>query len=207
MRKRNTIRLNESTLKRIIKESVKRVLKESEFLDDMEFMDDINSLDDSEYMDDGDLEPQYDKFPHDQWDYGTNLNPNIVAGLDPHSIYRTGQGNKKADNYASWDYFDAIRNGARNRMARQAIAKQSLRAGKPTMIDKELKQDWLTSRNLRRIGGTYYGFPTAYDDFKKELDKRWENQIEAEKYEKMADTRPLHRKGSLNRELDKKIRR
>lgn len=83
MRKRNTIRLNESTLKRIIKESVKRVLKESEFLDD------------SEYMDDGDLEPQYDKFPHDQWDYGTNLNPNIVAGLDPHSIYRTGQGNKK----------------------------------------------------------------------------------------------------------------
>ena len=92
-------------------------------------------------------------------------------------------------------------------MARQAKAKQSLRAGTPTYTDKEVKQDWITSRHSPHIGGTYYGFPTAYDDFKKELDKRWENQIEAEKYEKMADTRPLHRKGSLNRELDEKIRR
>ena len=205
--RRNTIRVNESTLKRIIKESVKMVLRESEFLDDMVYMDDIKSLDDNEYMDDGDLEPQYDKFPDAKWDYGTNMNPNIVDGLDPHSIRRSGQGNKKADNAASWDYFDAIHNGARQKMTSQAKTEQSRRLGRPTMIDKEMKQDWITSRRLPRIGGTYYGFPTAYDDFKKELDKRWENQIEAEKYEKMADTRPLHRKGSLNRELDEKIRR
>lgn len=189
MRKKNTIRLNESMLNRVIEESIKRVLKEGK------------------YMDDGDLESQYDKFPDDKWDYGTNMNPNIVDGLDPHSIYRTGQGNKKADNYASWDYFDAIRNGARHEMANKAKAEYSRRIVRPTYTDKAVKRDWITSRRLPHIGGTYYGFPTAYDDFKKELDKRWENQIEAEKYEKMADTRPLHRKGSLNRELDEKIRR
>ena len=182
MRKKNTIRLNESMLNRIIKESLKRVLKESE------------------YMDDGDLEPQFDKFPLEQ----------LRSGYDddsPYGIRNSGKGNKKADNAGSWDYFDVVRNGARNSMASMAKAVQSIRAGIPTYTDKEVKQEWINSRRLPHIGGTYYGFPTAYDDFKKELDKRWENQIEAEKYEKMADTRPLHRKGSLNRELDEKIRR
>ena len=166
----------------------------------MEYMDDIKSLDDSEYMDDGDLEPQVHKITPKTWSEECD-------GYFPYMIRNSGKGNKKADNACSWDYFERIRDGVRDSMARKAKTKQSLRAGKPTMIDKEMKQDWITSRRLPRIGGTYYGFPTAYDDFKKELDKRWENQIEAEKYEKMADTRPLHRKGSLNRELDEKIRR
>jgi hypothetical protein len=39
------------------------------------------------------------------------------------------------------------------------------------------------------------------DDFKDELDKKWKSQQERAKYEKMADSRPLHRKSSLNREL------
>lgn len=180
--RRNTIRLNESTLNRIIKESVKRVLKESE------------------YMDDGDLEPQFDEFPLERYRSGYDY-------YNPYYIRNSGKGNKKADNAGSWDYFDVVRNGARNRMASMANVEHSIRAGKPTYTDKEVKQEWINSRHLPHIGGTYYGFPTAYDDFKKELDKRWENQIEAEKYEKMADTRPLHRKGSLNRELDEKIRR
>lgn len=37
------------------------------------------------------------------------------------------------------------------------------------------------------------------DDLKDELDKSWKDTKDIEKYEKMADTRPLHRKGSLNR--------
>ena len=205
MRKKDTIRLNESMLKRIIKESVKRVLKENEFLDDMEYMDDIKNLYDSEYydseyMDDGDLEPQAHKITPKTWSESH-------YGFYPYITHNSGKGNKKADNAASWEYFDRIRDGVRDSMARKAKTIQSMRTGKPTMIDKEVKQDWINSRHLPRIGGTYYGFPTAYDDFKKELDKRWENQIEAEKYEKKADTRPLHRKGSLNRELDKKNRR
>lgn len=36
---------------------------------------------------------------------------------------------------------------------------------------------------------------------KEKLDKMWKNQQERDKYEKMANSRPLHRKGSLNREL------
>ena len=37
------------------------------------------------------------------------------------------------------------------------------------------------------------------DDLKDELDKSWKDTKDIEKYEKMADSRPLHRKGSLNR--------
>lgn len=98
MRKKNTIRLNESTLRKIIKESVKRVLRESEFLDDMEYMDDIKSLYDSEYMDDGDLEPQVHKITPKTWSEERD-------GYFPDMINNSGKGNKKADNACSWDYF------------------------------------------------------------------------------------------------------
>ena len=39
--------------------------------------------------------------------------------------------------------------------------------------------------------------------FKNKLDKQWKNTKDMEKYSKMADSRPLHRKGSLNRAMDK----
>ena len=79
------VRLTESDLHRIIKESVNRIIKESD------------------YMDDGDLEKQYGKNPDSMYTYGTNLNPEVVSGLDPHSMRRSGMGNKNADNKASWD--------------------------------------------------------------------------------------------------------
>lgn len=38
--------------------------------------------------------------------------------------------------------------------------------------------------------------------FKAKLDKQWADTQDKERYTKMADTRPLHRKGSLNRTFD-----
>jgi hypothetical protein len=39
-------------------------------------------------------------------------------------------------------------------------------------------------------------------DFKNYLDTQFKNQDEIEKYSRQADSRPLHRKGSLNRAFD-----
>ena len=36
---------------------------------------------------------------------------------------------------------------------------------------------------------------------KNDLDNKWKTQQDRNKYNKQADSRPLHRKGSLNREL------
>ena len=43
--------------------------------------------------------------------------------------------------------------------------------------------------------------------FKDELDKQWQDTKDKEKYSKMADSRPLHRKGSLNRAMEEAIRK
>lgn len=62
------IRLTENDLHRIILETTKKMLTEGEF------------------MDDEDLETQYGKNPNSMFTYGTNLNPEVVSGLDPHSM-------------------------------------------------------------------------------------------------------------------------
>jgi hypothetical protein len=54
-----------------------------------------------------------------------------------------------------------------------------------------------------------YKYPKKYDgyfnghmdDIKNDFDNRWEKSKEIDKYTKQANSRPLHRKGSLNREL------
>jgi hypothetical protein len=73
-------------------------------------------LKESEYMDDGNLESQYGKNPDSMWTYGTNLNPSVVDGLEPNQVRHAGNGNIKNDNNASWDYFDAVSNGADMKM-------------------------------------------------------------------------------------------
>jgi hypothetical protein len=40
---------------------------------------------------------------------------------------------------------------------------------------------------------------TPNERFKQDLDKQWKDTQDVEKYSRQADSRPLHRKGSLNR--------
>ena len=42
-------------------------------------------------------------------------------------------------------------------------------------------------------------YDTPNSLFKDKLDKQWQDTKDREKYSRMADSRPLHRKGSLNR--------
>lgn len=165
-------RLTESRLRGLIREAVKSVLNEIE------------------YMSDGDLEPQYNKFPDYQWDYGTGLNPAVVAGLDPHTMRRAGMGNKENDNLASWDYFDAVHNGADAYMRDRA--------------EREYADRTSNLRNVGREAQLYAATDDPDSDralLKQHLDNLSRHNDERTKYERQADSRPLHRKGSLNREL------
>lgn len=61
------------------------------------------------------------------------------------------------------------------------------------------KMDWMDKKD--------YDIDAAIDKrdpskrFKEKLDNMWKSQQEREKYSQQADSRPLHRKGSLNRDL------
>ena len=63
------------------------------------------------------------------------------------------------------------------------------------------------SNEMDWIDKSYYDKDAAIDKrdprkrFKEKLDNMWNRQQEREKYSQQADSRPLHRKGSLNRDL------
>lgn len=146
-------------------------------------------LKESEYMDDGNLESQYGKNPDSMWTYGTNLNPSVVDGLEPNQVRHAGNGNIKNDNNASWDYFDAVSNGAdmkmRNRL--DAAYKERTNNSPFNVSRKRMDMDVAFPRQ------------TPNERFKQDLDKQWKDTQDIEKYSRQADSRPLHRKGSLNR--------
>lgn len=50
-------------------------------------------------------------------------------------------------------------------------------------------------------------YDTPMSMFKDNLDKQWQDTKDKEKYSKMADSRLLHRKGSLNRAMEEAIRK
>lgn len=146
-------------------------------------------LKESDYMDDGDLESQYGKNPDSMWTYGTNLNPSVVDGLEPNQVRHAGNGNIKNDNNASWDYFDAVSNGADMKMRDRLDADYRERTNNSPF------------NGIRKRMDMAMAFPrqTPNERFKQELDKQWKDTQDVEKYSRQANSRPLHRKGSLNR--------
>ena len=146
-------------------------------------------LKESDYMDDGNLESQYGKNPDSMWTYGTNLNPSVVDGLEPNQVRHAGNGNIKNDNNASWDYFDAVSNGADMKMRNRLDADYRERTNNSPF------------NGIRKRMDMAMAFPrqTPNERFKQDLDKQWKDTQDVEKYSRQADSRPLHRKGSLNR--------
>ena len=146
-------------------------------------------LKESDYMDDGNLESQYGKNPDSMWTYGTNLNPSVVDGLEPNQVRHAGNGNIKNDNNASWDYFDAVSNGADMKMRNRLDADYRERTNNSPF------------NGIRKRMDMAMAFPrqTPNEKFKQDLDKQWKDTQDIEKYSRQADSRPLHRKGSLNR--------
>ena len=146
-------------------------------------------LKESDYMDDGNLESQYGKNPDSMWTYGTNLNPSVVDGLEPNQVRHAGNGNIKNDNNASWDYFDAVSNGADMKMRNRLDADYRERTNNSPF------------NGIRKRMDMAMAFPrqTPNERFKQDLDKQWKDTQDIEKHSRQADSRPLHRKGSLNR--------
>lgn len=147
-------------------------------------------LKESDYMDDGELESQYRKNPDSMWTYGqSTVDPYTVDGLEPNQVRHAGNGNVKNDNNASWDYFDAVSNGADMKMRNRLDADYRERANNSPF------------NSIRKRMDMDAAFPsqTPNERFKQDLDKQWKNTQDIEKYSKQADSRPLHRKGSLNR--------
>lgn len=147
-------------------------------------------LKESDYMDDGELESQYRKNPDSMWTYGqSTVDPYTVDGLEPNQVRHAGNGNMKNDNNASWDYFDAVSNGADMKMRDRLDADYRERANNSPFnsIRKRMDMDAAFPRQ------------TPNERFKQDLDKQWKDTQDIEKYSRQADSRPLHRKGSLNR--------
>lgn len=107
---KNKVRLSESSLLRIIKESVKKVLKEKS-----EYLNDINGLDVEDYTDDGDITDWADKdwedYSYEEYD---NLQHKFKGGdtleklIHNHPNFKKWyeRMHKRAQNKASWDAFD-----------------------------------------------------------------------------------------------------
>ena len=147
-------------------------------------------LKESDYMDDGELESQYRKNPDSMWTYGqSTVDPYTVDGLEPNQVRHAGNGNIKNDNNASWDYFDAVSNGADMKMRNRLDADYRERTNNSPFnsIRKRMDMDVAFPRQ------------TPNERFKHDLDKQWKDTQDVEKYSRQANTRPLHRKGSLNR--------
>lgn len=147
-------------------------------------------LKESDYMDDGNLESQYRKNPDSMWTYGqSTVDPYTVDGLEPNQVRHAGNGNIKNDNNASWDYFDAVSNGADMKMRDRLDAAYKERTNNSPFNASRKRMDMDVA------------FPrqTPNERFKQDLDKQWKDTQDVEKYSRQADSRPLHRKGSLNR--------
>ena len=92
--------------------------------------------------------------------------------------------------YTFWDYFDSVRDGADMRM-RDELNYDAERMNNPSKYElRNYMNGWNDERG---------DYDTPNSLFKDKLDKQWQDTKDREKYSRMADSRPLHRKGSLNR--------
>ena len=144
-----------------------------------------NIIKESDYMDDGDLEKQYDRHDNSLFAYGWNGEHGVCIPS------RNRTWDKKDENNASWAYFDAARDGSK------ALMKHRYNLDAKYPLDLADKRKYLDGWNFEK-----QAYDTPMSRFKDRLDKQWKDTQDIEKYSKMADSRPLHRKGSLNRAFD-----
>ena len=150
------IRLTESDLHKLIKESVQKIISERHQNLENEYADEAENL------------------------YG-------VFGGFP-KIPKTG--NKQDEIDYSWklsnDVDDLKQTDLDNKEGMDEFFKQY------DHNPEEERTDWVQ-------GYENYGAPSATDRIKTILDKQWQDTKDMEKINKQADSRPLHRKGALNR--------
>lgn len=161
----NKIRLTESQLHKVIKESVKRVLKESVESDIWHASDEYSQLHD---------------FPYCYYDYYGPRPPKNSS--------------KEDENEYSWEALNALddlkKSNMKKRQERAEKTKEFFDKFGPSRKDF---MDGVYDKVLDKM---------FYERLKKDLDNKWKDTKDMEKVSKRADSRPLHRKGSLNRAMD-----
>lgn len=188
------IRLTESDLHRIVKESVNNIIKE--YFDYTQFQNHEPSLKSNTWVDsDG------------------NIRSSKLASDDIDGIYNTKEEQMNHD----WLDFDK-KNRIEKMVTKDAMEAHPYRQKdmNPFNQNKHSINDYNTedffdsfSPSSKDEYMNSYEYPKKYDgyfnghmdDIKNNFDKEWEKSKEIDKYNKLANTRPLHRKGSLNREL------
>ena len=194
----NKIRLTEAQLHKIIKESVNRILSEAQG-HGMYSQYDVKRIPD--YMQDGSLEGQYGNNADALWTYNTSVNPEVVRGMRPDEVrYSANHSDnpdiaKKSQNETSWDYFDSVKNGSQ---MNQHNKLERVRLDRTPYIPRASYM----MGNYDKDYDDYYPDTDKRQPFRKELDKKWKDTKDIEKYTRQAKSRPLHRKGSLNRAFD-----
>lgn len=188
------IRLTESDLHRIIKESIKNILNEG-----------------FKYSDFQEHEPS---FTSNYWiDSEGNTRIGRLGLDDIDGIYNTKEEQMNHD----WLDFDK-KNRIEKMVAKDAMEAHPYRQKdmNPFNQNKHSINDYNTEDFFDNFSPSSkdeymnsYEYPKKYDgyfnghmdDIKNDFDNQWEKSKEIDKYTKQANSRPLHRKGSLNREF------
>lgn len=161
--KKNRIRLTESQLHRVIKESVKKVLKES-------------------------VEGEID-------DYSMQHNWPLFYCNYYEGPEAPENSSKEDENEYSWKSLNALNNLKKSDMKSSQEVEDVFNKFAPS------RKDFMDGMYDNTLDSMFY------ERLKNDLDNKWKNTKDVEKYSKQADSHPLHRKGSLNRELDESIRK
>lgn len=199
---KQTIKLKESELKRMIAESVKRALKEKkekEFLDADSW---IYSSSDADFAESGRIMNQHGKLPKG---YDKNLTaddyPSVdaLAGLNKHYEAEILPFVKDKQNNASWDAFDNERDSLYGDYGRyidndpyNSIANSD---------GSYFSDEGVGLRDYNFDPENYLSWDEQFSDAERERDSQNKEKSKTDKGIQAADNRPLHRKGSLNREL------
>lgn len=160
-RNRKTIRLTESQLNRVIRESVKRVLEESV---------------------EGDISKASDEYSMHQ-----NLPLSYYGYYGPKAPKNSS---KEDENEYSWESLNALNNLRKSNMKSRQEYEHAFDEFAPS------SKDFMDGMYDSELDSMFYG------RLKNDLDNKWRDTKNMEKVSKRADSRPLHRRGSLNRELD-----
>lgn len=129
-----------------------------------------------------DFEEHEPSFPSNHWiDSQGNTRIGKLGSDDIDGIYNT----KKEQMNHDWLDFDK-----KNRIEKMM--------SKDAMEAHPYRQKDMNPFNQNKHSVNDYN---TMDDIKNDFDNRWEKSKEIDNYNKKANSRPLHRKGSLNREL------
>lgn len=175
------VKLTESDLHNIIKESVNTILNEMDYRSQMASLR-RKALSKGDNLD-------------DRWDeYDKQRGYRPFHGLQHHLFDdekdTSDEKFKERQNEYSWDLLNDINRAWHNEEGNTIPSRNNPTIYyNPNTEGEYERENWV------------HGIQSYRQDLKNDFDKQWGKSKEVDKYTKQANSHPLHRKGSLNREL------